>query len=147
MVDHRGNLGGVRPSRRIRSTLVGAYPSAKLGSVAEARPPEKFGRMSPKVESWQNLRRVTPGANFDWGGILYPTMIKSLFTEKVERASNVLSLIHTDVCGSMSTSTKGEYYNFITFTDDLSRYGHIYLMTHKLKSFEIFKWFHNEVEK
>ena len=36
---------------------------------------------------------------------------------------------------------------FITFTDDLSRYGYVYLMKHKSESFEIFKWFCNEVEK
>ena len=59
------------------------------------------------------------------------TQHKSSFTEKGERASEVLSLIHTDVCGPMNTSTRGGYYYFITFTDDLSRYGYIYLMMHK----------------
>ena len=29
----------------------GVYPSVELESVAEARPPERFGKMSPKVES------------------------------------------------------------------------------------------------
>ena len=33
---------------------------------------------------------------------LLEKMTKSSFTEKDERASDVLSLIHTDVCGSMS---------------------------------------------
>ena len=49
MVDHRRNLGGVRPSWRIWSTLVGVYPSAELKNVAEARPSERFEKMSPKV--------------------------------------------------------------------------------------------------
>jgi predicted transcriptional regulator len=34
----------------------------------------------------------------------------------------------------------------LLFTDDFGRYGYIYLMTHKSKSFEKFKEFHNEVQ-
>ena len=66
-------------------------------------------------------------------------MIKSSFTGRDERTSDVLDLIHTDICGSMNTSTRGEYYYFIIFTNDLSRYGYVYLMKHKSKLFEIFK--------
>ena len=44
-------------------------------------------------------------------------------------------------------SVRGGYNYFITFTDDLSRYGYIYLMKHKFKSFEIFKQFRNEMKK
>ena len=36
---------------------------------------------------------------------------------------------------------------FITFTDDLSRYGYVYLMRHKSEAFEKFKKFRHEVEK
>ena len=32
------------------------------------------------------------------------------------------------------------------FTDDLSRYGYIYLMKHKSETFEKLKEFHSEVE-
>ena len=35
---------------------------------------------------------------------------------------------------------------FLTFTDDLSRYGYIYLMKHKSETFEKFKEFQSEVE-
>ena len=66
-------------------------------------------------------------------------MTKSPFTGKDEQASEVLSLIHTDIYGSMNTNIRDKYYYFIIFIDDLSRYGHIYLMTHKSESFEIFK--------
>ena len=47
----------------------------------------------------------------------------------------------------MNTSTKDRYYYFIIFIDDLSKYGHIYLMAYKSESFEIFKQFRNKVEK
>ena len=46
----------------------------------------------------------------------------------------------------MSTTARGGYQYFVTFTDDLSRYGYIYLMMHKSETFEKFKEFQNEVE-
>jgi transposase InsO family protein len=46
----------------------------------------------------------------------------------------------------MSTTARGGYQYFITFTDDLSRYGDVYLMKHKSETFEKFKEFHSEVE-
>ena len=54
-------------------------------------------------------------------------MTRSHFSGKGERASELLGLIHTDVCGPMSTKARGGYNYFITFTNDLSRYGYIYL--------------------
>ena len=74
-------------------------------------------------------------------------MTKSSFKERGKRLSDVLSLIHTDVCVPMNISTRGGYYYFITFTDDLSRYGYVYFRKHKLESFEMFKQFCIEVEK
>ena len=66
-------------------------------------------------------------------------MTKSPFKGKGERANDILDLIYTDVCGPMNISVRRGYYYFITFTDDLSRYGYVYLMKHKSESFEIFK--------
>ena len=60
---------------------------------------------------------------------------------------DLLELIHTDVCGPMSSTARGGFQYFITFTDDLSRYGYVYLMKHKSETFEKFKEFQNEVEK
>src|SRR5688572_26197357 len=45
----------------------------------------------------------------------------------------------------MSMIAKGGFQYFITYTDDLSRYGYVYLMKHKSESFEKFKEFQNEV--
>ena len=74
-------------------------------------------------------------------------MTKSPFTGKDERASELLGLVHSDVCGPMSSSARDGFFYFITFTDDLSRYGYVYLMKHKSESFKMFKLFRNEVEK
>ena len=46
----------------------------------------------------------------------------------------------------MSVEARGGYHYFLTFTDDLSRYGYIYLMKHKSEAFEKFKEFQSEVE-
>ena len=63
-----------------------------------------------------------------------------------ERATDLLEIIHTGVCGPMSVKAHGKYRYFLNFTDDLSRYGYIYLMKHKSETFEKFKEFQSEVE-
>jgi transposase InsO family protein len=74
-------------------------------------------------------------------------MTKTPFTGFLERATDLLELIHSDVCGPMSTTARGGFGYFITFTDDYSRFGYVYLMRHKSETFERFKEFENEVEK
>ena len=62
------------------------------------------------------------------------------------RATDVLQLIHTDICGSFPTvSWNGQQY-FITFIDDFSHYGYLYLIREKSQSLEVFKSFKVEVE-
>ena len=74
-------------------------------------------------------------------------MTKAPFTGIGERATERLELIHSDVCGPMRTMARGGFYYFITFTDDFSRYGYVYLMKNKSESFEKFKEYKAEVEK
>ena len=74
-------------------------------------------------------------------------MTKSPFTRKGERAKEILGLIHTDVYGPMNIATMGGFSCFITFTDDHSRFGYVFLMRHKSESFEMFKRYRSEVEK
>jgi hypothetical protein len=68
-------------------------------------------------------------------------MTKAPFTGQSERASDLLRLVHTDVCGPMSSVVRCGFQYFITFTDDFSRYGYSYLMRPKSESFEKFKEF------
>ena len=58
-------------------------------------------------------------------------MSKLPFKGKGESASEPLDLIHTDVCGLMSTHARGGFIYFITFTNDFSQYGYLYLMKYK----------------
>ena len=46
----------------------------------------------------------------------------------------------------MSVEARDGFRYFLTFTDDLSRYGYIYLMKHKSETLEKFKDFQSEVE-
>ncbi|KAJ9544763.1 hypothetical protein OSB04_024470 [Centaurea solstitialis] len=73
-------------------------------------------------------------------------MTKQPFNKDNERGSELLGIIHTDVCGPFSHEAKGGYRYFISFTDDFSRYGYVYLIRHKYEAFERFKEFQNEVQ-
>jgi len=62
------------------------------------------------------------------------------------RASDVLELIHTDICGPFPTpSWNGQQY-FISFIDDYSRYAYLFLIHEKSQSLDVFKSFKVEVE-
>ncbi|KAI3689133.1 hypothetical protein L2E82_47082 [Cichorium intybus] len=62
------------------------------------------------------------------------------------RGEGLLDIIHTDVCGPFRSTTKDGTRFYVTFTDDFSRYGYIYLIKQKSDTFEKFKEFKNEVE-
>ena len=73
-------------------------------------------------------------------------MTETPFSGTMERATDLLEIIHTDVCGPMNIKARDKYHYFLTFTDDWSRYEYIYLMKHKSETFEKFKEFQSEVE-
>ena len=50
-------------------------------------------------------------------------MTKTLFFGTMERATDLLEIIHTDVCGPMNIEARGGYRYFLTFTDDLEDMG------------------------
>nr|GEW84488.1 retrotransposon protein, putative, Ty1-copia subclass [Tanacetum cinerariifolium] len=73
-------------------------------------------------------------------------MTKKPLNNNIERATDLLGLIHTNVCAPLRhVSRKGASY-FLTFTDDFSRYGYVYLLKHKNEVFEKFKVFKSEIE-
>ncbi|GJY41929.1 retrotransposon protein, putative, ty1-copia subclass [Tanacetum coccineum] len=73
-------------------------------------------------------------------------MARKPYTHQVERAKYLLGLIHTDVCGPFRIVSRQRASYFITFIDDFSRYGYVYLLKHKHEVFETFKVFQKEVE-
>jgi GAG-pre-integrase domain len=56
-------------------------------------------------------------------------MTKTPFTKKSERSMDLLGLVHSDVCSPMSISARDGSRYFVTFTDNFSRYGYVYLMS------------------
>ena len=74
-------------------------------------------------------------------------MTKRPFSAKGYRAKEPLELVHSDVCGPMNIQARGGFEYFITFIDDYSRYGYIYLMRRKSECFEKFKEYKAETEK
>ena len=76
--------------------------------------------------------------------------IKGKMTNKrktgANQCSNVLELIHTDICGPFPTASWNGHTYFITFIDNYSRYGYLYLIHEKAQALEVFKIFKAEVE-
>ena len=51
-----------------------------------------------------------------------------------------------DICGSFLTASWNDQRYFISFIDDYSRYGYLYLIHEKSESLDMFKIFRAEVE-
>ncbi|KAL0395376.1 UNVERIFIED_CONTAM: hypothetical protein Slati_4503800 [Sesamum latifolium] len=73
-------------------------------------------------------------------------MTKKPFVGQSAIANGLLDLVHIDVCGPLSIPTRGGFSYFITFTDDHSRYGYVYLMRYKSEVFGRFKEYKLKVE-
>ncbi|XP_050908623.1 uncharacterized protein LOC127122307 [Lathyrus oleraceus] len=72
-------------------------------------------------------------------------MIKKPF-KSVERKSNLLDLVHSNLCEFNAMLTRGGNRYFIIFIDDFSRFTHVYLLKHKDDDFNAFKIYKAEVE-
>nr|GEX05754.1 retrotransposon protein, putative, Ty1-copia subclass [Tanacetum cinerariifolium] len=93
------------------------------------------------------LLKSTDDESFDqYMSCLSSKMTRKSFSHRPERATDLLGLIHTDVCGPLRHMSRRSASYLITFTDDYSRYGYIYLLKHKHEVFETIKMFKNEVE-
>ena len=65
----------------------------------------------------------------------------------IERSTEPLELIHSDICDFKSIQTRGGKKYFITFIDDYTRYSYVYLIQIKDEALETFIQYKNEVEK
>ncbi|TYK26813.1 gag/pol protein [Cucumis melo var. makuwa] len=62
------------------------------------------------------------------------------------KAKEPLELIHSDLSGPMNVKARGGFEYFISFIDDYSRYGYLYLIEDKSEALEKFKEYKAEVE-
>ena len=76
--------------------------------------------------------------------------IKGKFTQTIKkgavRATWVLELIHTDICGPLNVKSVDGFDSFIIFIDDFSCYGYIYPRHDRSEALEKFKVYKAEVE-
>ena len=75
---------------------------------------------------------------------LQKKMTKLPFIGYGERVTEILALVYTNVCGPFDIQARGGYHYFITFINDFSQYGYVFLIRHKSEAFEKFKKFRNE---
>ncbi|KAA0064277.1 gag/pol protein [Cucumis melo var. makuwa] len=92
------------------------------------------------------LNKLEDGSLPPCESFLEGKMTKRHFTGKGYRAKESLELIHSDLRGPMNVKARGGFEYFISFTDDYSRYGYLYLMVHKSEALEKFKEYKAEVE-
>jgi transposase InsO family protein len=63
------------------------------------------------------------------------------------RSTELLEIIHTDICGPFDVNSFNKEKYFITFIDDFSRYGYVYLLHEKSQAVNALEIFINEVER
>ncbi|KAL0402513.1 UNVERIFIED_CONTAM: Retrovirus-related Pol polyprotein from transposon TNT 1-94 [Sesamum latifolium] len=80
------------------------------------------------------------------GSCLKGKMTKKPFVGQSAIANGLLDLVYTDVCGPLNTPARGGFSYFITFADDHSQYGYVYLMRYKSEAFGRFKEYRLKVE-
>jgi hypothetical protein len=66
--------------------------------------------------------------------------------DRATRASQLLEIVHTDVCGPMKTTSHSGARYVLTFIDDFSRKTHVYLLKAKGEAFEKIKQYKALVE-
>ncbi|XXG85845.1 hypothetical protein AAC387_Pa11g0861 [Persea americana] len=104
--------------------------------------------------NYDALRRLVnmeclPKWSFD-SNIKCETFVETRLTRtsfpSIERTSEPLQLIHSDICDLKFVQTKGSKKYFLTFIDDCRRYCYVYLLRSKDEALEMFKNYKNEVE-
>ena len=72
-------------------------------------------------------------------------LIRTSF-QSIERSSQPLDLIHSDIYDLKFIQTQGGKKYFLTLIDDCTRYCYVYLLRSKEEALEMFQHFKNEVE-
>ena len=71
---------------------------------------------------------------------------KKTFPNSERKEKGILEIIHSDVCGPMSSSSLSGYAYYVSFIDDFSRKTWIYFMKSKDEVFNEFKEFKALIE-
>lgn len=69
------------------------------------------------------------------------------FPKSASRTTEILELVHADVCGPMRVNSLSGFRYFVTYIDDKSRWCEIYFLKKKSEVADKFKEYKNMVEK
>lgn len=69
------------------------------------------------------------------------------FQSRKENCSELLELVHSDLCGPMRVKSHGGRRYMVTFTDDHSRWGEVFFLKEKRNVLDIFKEYKSAVER
>ena len=121
MLDTTPHIMNVNVSKRKRDEVNNAYLwHCRLGHIHEG--------MIQKLLYYGYLDPFDYVSYATYEPYLRGKLTNSPFSGTGERATELLELIHSDVCGPMSTHAIGGYSYFITFTDDFSVESRILMM-------------------
>nr|GEV45619.1 protein TORNADO 1 [Tanacetum cinerariifolium] len=140
-----GRRAGLRASRKLKPGAISLY----VGNGQREAVEEIDAFIYKRIEKLQHdglLDSYDLKAFEKCVSCMSGKMARKPYTHQVERAKDLLRLIHTDVCGPFKIMSRQGASYFITFTDDFNHYGYVYLLKHKHEVFETFKLFQKEVE-
>ena len=73
-------------------------------------------------------------------------MTRTTFPKNSERKTDLLEIVHSDVCGPMRVESLNKAKYFVTFIDDSSKWCEVYFLRSKSEVLEKFKEFQKKVE-
>ncbi|GKC90935.1 retrovirus-related pol polyprotein from transposon TNT 1-94 [Tanacetum coccineum] len=111
---------------------------------------KRFGHISKERLQRLVKNKILPNLDFtDFGLCVECIKAKQTKLNKkgATRSDDLLEIIHTDICRPFDTSSFTREKYLITFIDDFSRYGYVYLLHEKSQSINALEVFINEVER
>ena len=72
---------------------------------------------------------------------------KQNMQRKERLEAQLLEIVHTDICGPFDVNSFGKERYFITFIDDYSCYGYVYLLHEKSQVVNALEIYLNEIER
>nr|GEX51160.1 hypothetical protein [Tanacetum cinerariifolium] len=108
---------------------------AKEHSLGDLNEPFSYkAAINKRIEKLQQdgLLKSTDDESFDQCvSCLSGKMSRKSFSHRPEKVTDLLGIVHTDVCGPLRHVSRKDASYFITFTDDYIHYGYVYLLKHK----------------
>ncbi|CAL8136813.1 unnamed protein product [Prunus armeniaca] len=111
---------------------------------------KRLGHISKERINQLCKESILPSMNHDNQNEICIECVKGKLTKLREKGAigskGVLELIHTDIYGLFPNPTDEGFTYFITFTNDFSRFGHVYLIKEKSSALDMFKIYKAELE-